>query len=387
MKREELNCLLADAAAHGGGTFVLNLACDDPIGLLNQALAAEKAEALRAAAAAAAAQMQAEKTVLLLPEGLDFALEGAETVRCARSLVLRETPAVLHMLDKGELRACPDERSYPSEGLEGKPVVVADAETLLAQEGVKYLTVVTRDKRALVEAPLGTSVRAVLDAQGVAKSDKPILLGGLTGRMVPAATDAAIADDPDFSLLRPYANDECMADAAASLMAAVREESCQKCVLGREGSWHLCAIFSDVTAGKATRESLPMIEDIGPLIQAGAFCSMGRGMAKLAVSIVSVCRAELDMHIVRKQCPAGVCSAFNRKVYCIDPKKCTACGDCVDECDEMAIEGKKNFIHMIDRAMCTGCGKCVSSCEEEAIVVYDGSMKLPDKLTRVGRFK
>lgn len=53
----------------------------------------------------------------------------------------------------------------------------------------------------------------------------------------------------------------------------------------------------------------------------------------------------------------------------------------------MAIEGKKKFIYMIDPDMCTGCGKCVSSCDEEAIKVNDGTIKLPKKLTRVGKFK
>ena len=387
MKREELNALLADAAAHGGGTFVLNLACDDPIALLNRALAENRADALRSAAAAAAKDMQASKTVLLLPEDLDFAIEGWETVRTARSLVLRETPAALHMLAKGELRACPDERSYPSEGLDGKPAVVADAVTLLAEEGKKALVLVAGDKRTLLEVAVGTPVSAILESNGVEKSGKPILLGGLTGVMVPGDTNAAVEDSADFDLIRPYAAAECMADQAAKLYAAVREETCQKCVLCREGTWHIATIFSDVTAGKASRDSLPMIDDIGPLIQAGAFCSFGQGMARLAVSICAVCKAELETHVLKKQCPAGVCAAFNKKVYVIDPKKCIANGDCVDECPEDAITFKRNFISMIDKAMCSGCGKCAAACEEGAIVVLEGKMRVPDKPTRVGRFK
>lgn len=386
MTRADLNALLSDAAGRGEGTFVLNLACDDPIALLNRTIAQEKPEALRAAAEGAALEMKAAKRVLLLPEGFDFAWEGAEAVYAPRSLVLRETPAVLHFLMKGELRACPDERSYPSEGLDGKPTVAADAVTLLHTDGLKPLVIVSADKRKFVEAPVGKDVGELLAEHGFA-AEKALLLGGLTGRMAAAGASLTVADEPDFDLLRPYAAGECMADAAATLLAAAREESCQKCVLGREGTWHMATIFGDVTAGKATRESLPMIEDIGPLIEAGAFCSFGRGMARLAVSIVAACRAELDLHIVRKQCPAGVCAAFNRKTYAIDPKKCAGAGDCVDECPEDAITFKKNFISMIDKDMCTGCGKCASACEEEAIVVYDGKMRVPDKPTRIGRFK
>lgn len=387
MKRSELKALLSDAAAHGGGTFVLNLAADDPIALLNRTLAAEKADALKTAAREAAAEMKAEKIVLLLPEDLDFALDGAETVKTARSLVLREVPAALHMLATGELRACPDERTYPSEGLDGKPSVIADAETLLAVEGKKYLVLATADKRTFLEVPVGTAVSDILSEQGISDSGKPILLGGLTGRMVPAGAAVAVEDSSDYDLIRVYGAGECMADAAAALFAAAREESCQKCVLCREGTWHMMSIFGDVTSAKATRESLPMIGDVGPLIARGAFCTFGRGMAQLAVSVVESCRAELDAHIVRKQCPAGVCAAFNRKTYAIDPKKCAGNGDCADECPEDAITFKKNFISMIDKDMCTGCGKCAEACEEEAIVVYDGKMRVPDKPTRIGRFK
>ena len=388
MKRDELKTLLADAARHGDGTFVLNLAADDPIALLNRTIAAEKADALKAAVKETAAEMNAEKTVLLLPEDFNsFSVDGAETVKVPRSLVLREAPAALHMLATGELRACPDERTYPSEGLDGEPVVIADAETLLAREGRKFLVLATADRRTLLEIPLGTAVSGILNEQGVAGSGKPILLGGLTGRMVPADAAGAVGDTQDFGLIRPYGAGECMADAAAKLFAMAREESCQKCVLCREGTWHMKAIFGDVTGGKATRESLPMIGDIGPLIAHGAFCSFGRGMARLAVSIVESCRAELDAHIVRKQCPAGVCDAFNRKTYAIDPKKCAGNGDCADECPEDAITFKKNFISTIDKEMCTGCGKCASVCEEEAIVVFDGRMRVPNKPTRVGRFK
>ena len=387
MKREELNTLLADAAGRGEGTFVLNLACDDPIALLNRALALEKGSELTAAAKAAAEQMKAVRCIVMLPEGLDYGIEGFETVIVPRSLVLREAPAALHMLAKGELRACPDERSYPTEGTDGKPAVLADAVTLLQQAGRKYIALVTPDKRALLDVALGASVSDILREQGVPHADKPILLGGLTGCMAPAGTALSVEDTSDYDLIRPYAANECMADASASLMAAAREESCQKCVLCREGTWHMAAIFGDVTAGKATRDTLPMIEDIGPLIQAGAFCFFGKGMARLAVSLLTACKAELDAHIVRKQCPAGVCEAFNRKTYAIDPKKCAANGDCVDECPEDAITFKKNFISMIDKAMCTGCGKCAAACEEGAIVVYDGKMRTPDKATRVGRFK
>ena len=52
------------------------------------------------------------------------------------------------------------------------------------------------------------------------------------------------------------------------------------------------------------------------------------------------------------------------------------------------IEGKPKFIHMIDEFECDRCGKCVEACEEECIHITTGKVpKLPDRLTKVGKFK
>ena len=107
-------------------------------------------------------------------------------------------------------------------------------------------------------------------------------------------------------------------------------------------------------------------------------------MAQLFVSSVETNRDELEAHFIRKKCPAGVCAAFSKPV--IDPSKCTGCTDCLDVCDEDAITGKKKFIHMIDPDMCENCGKCAEACEEGAIVPQDGTIRVPKKLVRVGKF-
>ena len=43
---------------------------------------------------------------------------------------------------------------------------------------------------------------------------------------------------------------------------------------------------------------------------------------------------------------------------------------------------------MIDEFDCDGCGKCMGVCEVEAIIKTSGKVpKLPNRLTKVGRFK
>ena len=94
----------------------------------------------------------------------------------------------------------------------------------------------------------------------------------------------------------------------------------------------------------------------------------------------------MDAHIRKKECPAGACSAFTH-IY-IDSQLCTGCEDCADICPKDCIEGKRGYIHMLDEFDCDKCGKCVEACEERAIILTSGKLpKLPDRLTKVGRFR
>lgn len=346
--------------------------------LISPLLAQRSPEKLMEAAAALKSQLHAEETVLAAPREVALQIPGARRIDADFSPVLRELSALIQLVETGEVRSAP---------LEGDGDYAAiDGESLLrAYEGGddKFILVNAGGQR-LERVKLGTDVNAFLGELGL-KSPKPLLLGGVTGRFSLGAE--SIGWDDRFDSVTLYSEGDCMAETSAKLLEKAREQSCQKCVLCREGSWHLAGIFQSVTQGKAKKEDLDMVLDIGPLIEAGAFCSFGQRMARLAVSSVEQNRAELEAHITKKKCPAGVCAAFNKKAYCIDPALCAGCGDCEDECPEMAIEGKKKFIYMIDPDMCSGCGACVQACEENAIVINDGSMKLPKKLTKVGKFK
>ena len=390
-----VSALAADAAGREHAVLAINLAADGDEAPLSAELVKLAGDRLSSAATALAEYIRAETVLVAAPAGVDLPLKGAETLRVEANPVLRELSAFYHILETGELRSAPLDPCFPSQGYRGQPTVPVDGETLLKMyamtqpgyEDTKLLALRSGGLTQLAEVRVGTGL-AALFAELRMEPKKPLLLGGVTGRFLPsaAAEGTAVAWEDHFDSVAVYGDKDCLADACARLLRRAREQSCQKCVLCREGTWHLAGIFEGITAGKGKKDDLEMALDIGPLIRAGAFCSFGRRMADAAVTAVECCRSELEAHITRKQCPAGVCAAFNRKVYCVDPKSCTGCGACVDACDEMAIEGKKKFIHMIDPDMCTGCGNCVEACEEGAIVVSDGSIKLPKKLTKVGKF-
>ena len=386
--------LAADAASRDGAVLVIDLAGDDDEALINAAAAEAAPDKIVSAASAIAAYIHAQKILIAAPEGISLPMENAEVIRVDSTPVLRELSALYHILETGELRSGPMMLDFPSQGYKGLPTVPVDAETLLklyamtqpGYEETKLIRLRAGSEDVLVEAKTGVSVGTLLDELGI-QTAKPILIGGMTGYFSASPAGEVIRFAEQFDSVNVYGEHDCMACESARILTRAQNASCNKCVLCREGTWHLAGIFESITQGKAKKDALEMVLDIGPLIRVGAFCSFGRGMAGTAVSAVECCRAELEAHIVRKKCPAGVCAAFNKKTYCIDPTLCTGCGDCEDACDEMAIEGKKKFIYMIDPDMCTGCGKCASECEENAIVVNDGSIKLPKKLTKVGKFK
>lgn len=380
--------MAADAAKREHAVLMVNLAGD----CLSPELAKTAGEKMAAACAALAEYAGAEDILIAGPQGVSLDVPNARAVTVEPNPVLREESALYHLVETGELRSAPLEREFPSQGYQGRPTVAIDGESLLKLYAMtqpeyretKLVLVDPEGEPQLAEVPLGVPVKTLLEELEIGPF-KALLLGGVTGCFSDGGH--AIAWDDRFDSIRIYTDKHCMADALAKLLSQAREKSCGKCVLCREGVWHLAEIFQSVTQGKAKKDDLDMVMDIGPLMEAGSFCSFGQRMARMAVSGLECSRSEMEAHITKKKCPAGVCAAFNKKLYCIDPTLCTGCGDCEDECSEMAIEGKKKFIYMIDPDMCTGCGECAKACDEEAIVVNDGSIKLPKKLTKVGKFK
>lgn len=308
------------------------------------------------------------------------------------SPVLREQTALYSVLDTGEIRCGKAEAEYKktflSYGYQGRPTLVVDAETafqayrLSEWLGMTKHIVVIGKEISIRETETGTNLVTVL---GDMPELNRVLIGGIWGRFFNIADlgSTVITYEYLFDSVKLFGKDDCVVSETAALYRYAAELGCQKCVLCREGSWQLQAMFNDITDGKADRGDMALIEDICPLISAGALCAFGRNMVSPALSAVSVCREEVQEHIVGKNCSAGICAGLLS--YLIDPTLCTGCGDCMESCPEEAIEGEDGFIYMIDEKLCIKCGKCVSVCPEGAIRCGK-KIKVPKKLTKVGKF-
>ena len=270
---------------------------------------------------------------------------------------------------------------------EGKEVAVITPEVAMLLGGAantKYITVNKDGKTEVKEVPYGTKLNEVADAADA----KAVLLGGLKGKFVLPSQlgDYAAGSELLSDSITIYGKDKCMVVVTKDLMNQTWTNSCNKCVLCRDGTYQVKNIMDDMPEGKSKAGDIELLKDIAPLIAAGSYCPYGQNWPNTLISAMELFGDEFEAHTKRKSCPAGVCFQAGA-IYIILPDKCTGCGECVDACNYTAIEGKAKFIHMIDQDMCEHCGDCVSSCDEEAIVTWEGKLpKLPKKLTRVGKF-
>ena len=234
---------------------------------------------------------------------------------------------------------------------------------------------------ALKKVPADAKVSEIVDLSDA----KAVQVG--YAYYTPQECDACVGElNPANGVIRVLTEKNCIVDDAAKKMLAYRGQSCGKCVFCREGLIQLEYMQTETTQGRGKMEFLDLTKEIGEAMCFSTPCSMGQQSARISLSAMSKFASEYEAHIKKKNCPAGVCQAFVM-IY-IDPVACTGCGDCMDVCPKDCIEGKPKFIHMIDEFECDRCGKCVEACEEECIHITTGKVpKLPDRLTKVGKFK
>lgn len=233
-----------------------------------------------------------------------------------------------------------------------------------------------------------TVIEKLIENAGIEKEHVKALFYGYeyhiptTEELQKSVKDAGIIN----GVLKVLTDKECIVQETEKRLLKSRKISCGKCVFCREGLIQLEHMQKETAEGRGKQEFIELTKEIGEVMCCSTPCTMGQNAARIALSAVTFFENEYEAHIKKKNCPAGVCTAFVN-LY-IDPAVCSGCGECIDVCPKDCIEGKAKYIHMIDEFDCTKCGKCITACPEEAILRTTGKLpKLPTRLTKVGKFK
>ena len=229
-------------------------------------------------------------------------------------------------------------------GLFQKPTVINNVETfanvpqILARGIDWYKSVAANGSRGLkfvgvsghvinpgvFEVPLGVSIRDVIfrAAGGLpaGRQLKAFAPSGPSSGYLPAAmADVRL----DFKALADVGSmlgsgaivvcddTTCMLDMALTAVKFYRNESCGKCVPCRLGSQKMVDLLTRWTQGNlsesAYRSDLALIEELSQAMTLTSICGLGQIVPAPVQSVLKHFRAEVDAHVLRGQCPSGIC--------------------------------------------------------------------------------
>lgn len=207
---------------------------------------------------------------------------------------------------------------YPSvHGLWGCPTSINNVETLAAvpwivnhggeayaaigmgkSRGTKVFAVTGKVLHAqLVEVPMGTTVRTIIeDVCGGAQDEVPIKgvqTGGPSGGIIPEKhLDTPITYETLQDLgsimgsggMLVMNENDCMVDVAAFYLKFCVDESCGKCAPCRVGGYQLLQLLLKITKGKGEADDLARIHRICESMRAASLCGLGQTAANPVLS-------------------------------------------------------------------------------------------------------
>jgi bidirectional [NiFe] hydrogenase diaphorase subunit len=238
---------------------------------------------------------------------------------------------------------------YPAEkGLWGEPTLINNVETFAniapiirrggawyagigtaGSKGTKVFALAGRVKHTgLIEVPMGTSLREIIDEIGGGIPDggkfKAVQTGGPSGGCIP---EEHLEMPVDYESLAGVGSimgsggmivmdqTSCMVDVAKYFMEFCMTESCGKCIPCRVGTVHLHHLLQRITEGSATSSDVTLIEQLGGMVKHTSLCGLGQSAPNPVFSTLRFFRDEYLAHLSDGRrpahCPSGVCRIQN----------------------------------------------------------------------------
>jgi NADH:ubiquinone oxidoreductase subunit F (NADH-binding)/NADH:ubiquinone oxidoreductase subunit E len=103
----------------------------------------------------------------------------------------------------------------------------------------------------------------------------------------------------------------CMLDMALNAVRFYRNESCGKCVPCRVGSQKMSDMLARWTQGGLPetqyRADLALLDELSQAMSLTSICGLGQIVPAPIQSVLKHFRAEIDAHVLKSQCPSGIC--------------------------------------------------------------------------------
>jgi len=258
----------------------------------------------------------------------------------AGAYICGEETALIESIEgkRGEPRSRPP---YPTtNGLWNKPTLINNVETLAniapiirngaewfksfgtpSSAGTKVYTILGNvNATGAIEVPMGITLREVIAIYAKGMKNNAVLklaqTGGSSGSIIPANLQDVPMDYDSYTnagvtmgsgALLICSEETCVVDLAKVLLNFFRFESCGKCNPCRIGNQRAFQILTRISEGLGSIKDLDNLQDISKWLYETSNCGLGQTAGSPLKDILNYFRAEVEAHIIQKECPAGVC--------------------------------------------------------------------------------
>jgi NADH-quinone oxidoreductase subunit F len=165
------------------------------------------------------------------------------------------------------------------------------------------------------EAPMGTTLRELLEMAGGMSRDKELKFWTPGGSSTPLFTSEHLETPLDFdaavaagsmngtSAIMIFDEDDCVVRAVQKWSQFYKHESCGKCTPCREGTYWYVGIYERLENGQGTREDLETLLDLSDNILGRSFCALGDGATSPVSSSIKYFQDEYEAHASGGGCP------------------------------------------------------------------------------------
>ncbi|WP_062076991.1 NADH-quinone oxidoreductase subunit NuoF [Demequina globuliformis] len=253
----------------------------------------------------------------------------------AGAYICGEETALLDSLEgrRGQPRLKPP---FPAvAGLYARPTVVNNVESIasvpaIIDRGVEWFTSMGTERSkgmglfslsghverpGQYEAPLGITLRELLDMAGGVRGGKKLKFWTPGGSSTPIFTDEHLDTPLDYEsvgsagsmlgtrALQIFDETTCVVRVVTRWTEFYKHESCGKCTPCREGTFWLTQILKRIEGGQGTEADIQQLLDTCESILGRAFCALGDGATSCISSSIQYFREEFEQHIADAACP------------------------------------------------------------------------------------